>query len=302
MIRSFQAYKNLCGGHISKSGFKSSIGSSILSRQMSLEQKVEANGINFNYVKVGNGEQVVLLLPGALGSTQTDFLPQIKSMDKEKFTVISLDFRGYGSSIPPKRDFPVDFYKRDADDALEVMQKLGYKKYSILGWSDGGNCACIMASLSPQSIKKLVLWGGNSFITPEELVSYQSIRNIDLWSAKMKQPMVDIYGIDYFESMWHQWVDVFSTMEKDEKGIINLYRESLKNIEAETLIIHGMKDRLVPLFQSEYLKENVKNSRLIIWDDGSHNLHLRFHERFKKLVESFLLGNNADDDGVQSRL
>ena len=41
----------------------------------------------------------------------------------------------------------------------------------------------------------------------------------------MKQPMVDIYGIDYFESMWHQWVDVFSTMEKDEKGIINLYRE-----------------------------------------------------------------------------
>lgn len=57
-----------------------------------------------------------------LGSGQTDFGPQLKSMNKQFFTVIAWDPRGYGKSIPPDRDFPPDFFERDAKDAVDLMQ------------------------------------------------------------------------------------------------------------------------------------------------------------------------------------
>lgn len=253
--------------------------------------QVEVDGVNFNYSLAGNGKTILLLLPGALGSSKSDFTPQLENFNRDKFTLVSLDFRGYGLTRPPQRDFPKDFYYRDARDALNVMKALGHEKYSVLGWSDGGNCGCIMAATAPQTIDKLCVWGSNSFVTPEELESYKSIRDVSKWSEKMRAPMVEQYGYEYFELLWHGWVDSFFSMDRvEDDRSIDLYKKELEKIEAETLIIHGMKDRLVPMFQTDYLKDKIKNSRLVIWDDGSHNLHLRFHERFQQLIEDFLDG------------
>ena len=80
--------------------------------------------VELYYEKVGQGSKVLLCLPGALGSTRTDFAPQLDQL-KDNFTVIAFDPRGYGKSIPPKRDFPLDFYHRDADDTVGLMEKLG---------------------------------------------------------------------------------------------------------------------------------------------------------------------------------
>jgi valacyclovir hydrolase len=82
------------------------------------------NGVELYYEKVGQGLKVLFCLPGAMGSTRTDFGPQLDQL-KENFTLVSFDPRGYGKSIPPKRDFPLDFYHRDADDAVGLMEQLG---------------------------------------------------------------------------------------------------------------------------------------------------------------------------------
>ena len=86
--------------------------------------KCLVNNVELYYEKVGQGSKVLLCLPGALGSTRVDFGPQLEQL-KESFTVIALDPRGYGKSIPPHRDFPLDFHHRDADDAFGLMQQLG---------------------------------------------------------------------------------------------------------------------------------------------------------------------------------
>lgn len=57
-----------------------------------------------------------------LGSGETDFGPQIKNLNKKLFTVVAWDPRGYGHSRPPDRDFPVDFFERDAKDAIDLMK------------------------------------------------------------------------------------------------------------------------------------------------------------------------------------
>ena len=81
---------------------------------------------------------------------------------------------GYGKSRPPNRTFPLDFFHRDATVANELMKVLEFNKYSVLGWSDGGITGLIMAAKFNAAIEKLVFWGANSYILPEEVQSYES--------------------------------------------------------------------------------------------------------------------------------
>lgn len=104
---------------------RNSLAPRTLTRFMHSESgKCLVNNVELYYEKVGQGPKVLLCLPGALGSTRTDFGPQLEQL-QESFTVIAFDPRGYGKSIPPNRSFPLDFYHKDADDAFGLMQQLG---------------------------------------------------------------------------------------------------------------------------------------------------------------------------------
>jgi pimeloyl-ACP methyl ester carboxylesterase len=63
----------------------------------------------------------------------------------------------------------------------------------------------------------------------------------------------------------------------------------LKEIELPTLIICGLEDQVTPVKYSEYLKNNIPNSRLEIIADAGHMLMLErpeeFNERLKKFVK-----------------
>lgn len=69
-------------------------------------------------------------MPGALGSIWTDFRHQVEGFDREKFTLVAWDPPGYGKSRPPERDFPTDFYERDAEYTYEFM-KVGKYRFLI---------------------------------------------------------------------------------------------------------------------------------------------------------------------------
>lgn len=143
------------------------------------EQKINVNGIKINYVSSGSGDKAVLLMPGALGSAWTDFKPQIENLPKllKNYRIIAWDPPGYGSSIPPKRTFGSDFFRRDAETAHNLMENLGVHTYSILGWSDGGITAMIVAANNQKSVENLIFWGSNSYIVADEIKIYQSKRS-----------------------------------------------------------------------------------------------------------------------------
>ena len=62
----------------------------------------------------------------------------------------------------------------------------------------------------------------------------------------------------------------------------------LKNIKNETLIVWGDKDISYNFEQVNTLRKNIKNSRLEIFRDCSHNVHLEKPKEFNKLIESFV--------------
>lgn len=109
-----------------------------------------------------------------IGSIWTDFKPQIEGLDRGKFTIVAWDPPGYGKSRPPDRTFPDDFFQRDANWAYNLMKALGYTKFSLVGWSDGGITSLMLASMFPNNIRKMVAVAANAYVTPEEVKIYKS--------------------------------------------------------------------------------------------------------------------------------
>lgn len=278
------SYLNITSSRIASNSRKEF--SSTVSSGSVEERKINVDGDNINYLRVGIGEHPILLLPGAVGSIWTDFKAQVEGLDRRKFSIVAWDPPGYGKSRPPDRTFPDDFFQRDAVRACNLMKLLGYTKFSLIGWSDGGVTSLILASMFPHNIRKMVAVAGNSYITPKEIEIYKKIRSIDSWSEKMRTPMIKLYGEEYFRKIWGDWVDAILRIYEKQNG--DLCKECLSKIKCPTLIIQGSKDPMVLAEHPLYLKENIVGAKLQIFEKGAHNLHLRYPEEFNQLVTEFL--------------
>lgn len=248
--------------------------------------------MKLHYERSGSGSHVVLCMPGALGSAATDFGPQLKYFGEERgdlYTCVSFDPRGYGSSRPPKRDFhtePEIFLKTDARDAHALMKTLGFPSFSILGWSDGGVSAMVLAARFPEAAKKLIVWGANAYVAREDVELFEKTRNVNYWSRRMREPLEAMYGSD-FPQMWSDWIDAMTTVYNSSKDG-SLCMPELSHIKCPTLILHGVKDPLCLQFHAEYLRDHIKESKLELFSEGKHNLHLRFAQEFNLTVTEFL--------------
>ena len=114
--------------------------------------EVEARNCRFHVEQRNpDAKHQILCLPGSLGTALTDFSVQLNSGIGEEFGLVAIDPRGLGKSrmttngVQFVREYPADFYLQDALDGADIMKTLGYKKYSVVGWSDWANAAMHLA-------------------------------------------------------------------------------------------------------------------------------------------------------------
>jgi valacyclovir hydrolase len=235
--------------------------------------------------RAGKGEPL-LLIPGALGTGAGDFPAQIGWFAERGFEVIAPDPRGYGGTRPPERDFPLDFYDRDAADMFALMSALGHERFAIMGWSDGANIAAIMAAGKPEQITSLVVFGGQSFLTREEIEAFNAIRKISAWSPRAAEAMRTVYG-GGLDGLWDRYVDGQVALFRAGG---NLYRERLKDVRCPAFVLHGARDPLVPVFHAQAIHQGIAGSRLHIYPEGRHNIHIKYADDFNATVHAFLTG------------
>lgn len=79
---------------------------------------------------------ILIIFIFSIGSIHTDLKPVINALSKTKYTIIAFDPPGYGKSRPPDRDYNngIQMYHNDSKIAVELMSKLNYKSFSLLGW------------------------------------------------------------------------------------------------------------------------------------------------------------------------
>jgi haloacetate dehalogenase len=104
----------------------------------------------------GSGPPVLLLH----GYPQTHIIwRKIAPQLAQKFTVVAPDLRGYGdSSRPAEGDNHSGYSKRAmAQDQVEVMEQLGFMRFSVVGHDRGGRVAHRMALDHRDSVERLAV-------------------------------------------------------------------------------------------------------------------------------------------------
>ena len=98
------------------------------------------------------------------------------------------------------------------------------------------------------------------------------------------QAMRAVYG-DALDDLWDRYV---AGQEALFHAGGDLYAGLLAQVICPTLVLHGAKDPLIPGLHPEAIHRGIAGSRLYIFPDGKHNIHLRYADEFNALVLSFL--------------
>jgi haloacetate dehalogenase len=119
-------------------------------------ERVDVGDVELRVRHGGSGPPVLLLH----GHPQTHAMwhlvaPQLST----EFTVVAPDLRGYGQSSKPQTDDRHEPYSKRAlaRDAVELMRRLGFERFSVVGHDRGGRVAYRLALDHPDSLERLAL-------------------------------------------------------------------------------------------------------------------------------------------------
>ncbi len=108
-------------------------------KEVSLEGRVEVNGVNLWYRISGDGEPVVQIHGAGFGHFNFDLAtPELS----RHFRVVDYDMRGYGQSDRPRQHYDMDVW---ADDVAGLMDALELERAHVHGTSMGGAIAIVFA-------------------------------------------------------------------------------------------------------------------------------------------------------------
>lgn len=152
----------------------------------------------------------------------------------------------------------------------------------MLGWSDGGKTALLIAIKYQSAVDKMVIWGGNAYTTQHEKSALTAIKNIKTWNEKVRESFLKVYGNE-LQTMWERHVDHYVN------NLDDICRNEVKKIQCPAFILHGDLDPLVPGEHPKFLLDKISDSRLHRFPKGSHNVHQEFAREFNDLVQDFLM-------------
>lgn len=226
------------------------------------------NGIKIYYETYGTGEPLLLLHGN--GQSIVDFTKQIPELARH-YHVITVDTRAQGKSIDQNNtSLSYDIF---ASDMKVLLDSLHLKKVNVLGWSDGGNTALIMAIKYPEYISKLILMGAN--LNPTENAVEKNMLTKLKKDLKMLQQKNDTESKQLTRLLY-----MLSTEP-------NIKVEDLRTISAKTLVLAGEKD-VIKAEHTKLIAEHISKSKLIIFKKETHMVPEENAPLFNKTVIDFL--------------
>ena len=270
------------------------------------------NDVKINFNIVGSGKP--LLFIAGLGVDNRTWTFQIPAL-QEYFKVIVFDNRGVGKSAGSVSTYTI---KLMADDVAHLLKHLDINTAHIVGSSMGGMISQEFAINYPDMVDKLVLCSTSA--KPRDTIKdalsegFKGIldKNIeDILQLKHKRPFLEkvfnylvqqLYSDKFIrenkkliESTVQEFTSDISYLETfiKQTRAIRLHDtvDKLHLIRAETLVITGTNDRLIPAKASELLAEKIPKARLVKIKGASHGFHLEQAAVFNKALLDFLLGN-----------
>jgi pimeloyl-ACP methyl ester carboxylesterase len=228
----------------------------------------EVNGHRLYYERSGHGHPL-LLLHGGGNSIQGSFSKQLEEFGRTHELVAP---EQVGQGHTPDVDGAIT-YGAMADDTAALLQRLGLRDVDVVGWSDGGNVALILALRHPELVRRLVVSGAN--FAPEGLPA----DDLRFMRERESKPDPAAKAID--RKLNHLWLHGPTTAE--------LSPALLARIQKPVLVLAGDHDAIL-LDHTIALFRALPKARLCILPATGH---ATFNER-PQWVNAIILGFLAE--------
>ncbi len=262
--------------------------------------KINIGSLDLFYEIYGDGPPLIMIIGlGANSSWWGNYF--LKGLAKH-FKVIVFDNRGTGRSGDPKLDYSI---KSLADDTLALMDALNIKKSHVFGHSMGGYIAQELV-LNYNRVNKLILCstscGGPISVSakPKVLKIVNKLRTGRSQEEIAMETLEILYSTEFIMANPNLIDIAIQIMTKTPLDEESYFRQTkaiqsfntcnrLKNLEIPTLILHGMKDVLVPPQNAYLLAELLSNSRVKIFSKSAHAPFVEEPDLVLKAIFQFLL-------------
>lgn len=227
-------------------------------------QVMRVRGLRVNIRVEGAGNPLLLL--NGLTRPLESWGPFTQALSGR--TVISFDAPGVGGSPTPILPLSMSML---AGFAVSVLDEAGVDRADVLGFSYGGAVAQQLAVQAPARVRRLVLASTSCGVgaTPG---SQDALRGLRPPPAARSWPRTDALG-----ALWH-YLALSSWSSIPFLGAIT----------APTLVVCGVRDRVVPLANSTLLARRIPGAELVSLPAG-HDLQRRGPARvLASTVEPFL--------------
>lgn len=252
-----------------------------------------------NYHDLGTGYPVVMLHGSGPGVSAWGNWNKVFGPLAENFRVIAPDLSGFGYT--ERKDDDVYNMNNWVQQTIDLFDALGIEKAHLVGNSFGGALALSMAVKYPERVDKLVLMGSMGVSFPityglDRVWGYEpSIPEmedmLDLFTYNHSFATPDLIKTRYESSIQPGFQESFHAMfpEPRQKGVEMMAANEnyIRDIENDTLIVHGREDRVIPLSNSYQLLQLIKNAQLHVFGKCGHWTQIEHSEEFATLLLNF---------------
>jgi pimeloyl-ACP methyl ester carboxylesterase len=225
-------------------------------------------GVRLYYEEYGSGPPL-LLIHGNGGSIQ-DFKHNIPYFAKH-YRVLAVDSRAHGRSVDPGDSLSFEMM---ADDFAALLTSLRLDSAYVMGWSDGGINAVVLALRHPRKVKRLVATGANfspdsTALTPalwtQQQRGYQENKNKIRTDPKQKNDW-KVFTLDVFQP--------------------NIPLPRLRQVAAPAFIIAGDRD-VITLEHTVAIYRHLRRAWLWIVPDSGHATLQEQADEFNRKADAF---------------
>ena len=221
------------------------------------------------YVEIYGQGAPLLIIHGNGGSIR-DFIYQIPYFEK-KYKVIVADSRAQGNSVDSGDSLT---YEMMADDYAALLDAMKIDSAYVIGWSDGGINALLLAIRHPEKVKKLASTGAN--LVPDTTAVPKEVWDIalptyDALKAKAQKTGEEKNG----------WKLMRLLAEQPHIPLTDLQR-----ISCPSLIIGGDHD-VIKEEHTMLIYKNIPKAYLWILPGSGHSTPIFYKDDFNKVVDRF---------------
>jgi pimeloyl-ACP methyl ester carboxylesterase len=227
-------------------------------------------GHQIYYEDTGRGD-TVLLLPGWGGSIVE--LSRLRNELATGFRVVAVDLPGSGRSQPQPRHYSSSYYMDDARSFLSLLDELQVDVAHLVGFSDGGECALLMATLDPGRALSVVTWGAaGQVVAPPEMLDALG-RLVDDPVDRLKPLaayLVEAYGADNARVMAESFAQALRAIV-DSGGDVSRSRATL--VTCPALLITGTYDSFCPPQLVREMADAIPGGEFLEARGAGHDVH-----------------------------